>query len=387
MTPLCAVNILISPDKFKGSLTAGEAAAAIRRGFEEVMPAVHCRELPIADGGEGTTEILCAGLGGQWIAAACHDPLGQPVTANYAMLPGESAVLSMSAASGWWRVPRERRDPLRSSTFGTGELMADALRRGARKLFVGLGGSATNDGGIGMAAALGYEFVDPAGRTLESLPVHLGRLDHIRRNAASLPGPFPEIIALCDVDNPLLGAAGATRVYGPQKGVDPVSGARLEEGLARLAQVVARDLGCDHREVPGAGAAGGLGFGILSFCGGRLRSGFETVAEILDLPGAVAWCDLVVTGEGRLDAQTLAGKGPAGIAVLARTLGKPVVAFAGDIPDPRGTARLFDDAMALRAVDTPLAVAMRDAAALLQRRAAEFAATRLARVVAGNKAV
>ena len=191
--------------------------------------------------------------------------------------------------------------------------------------------------------------------------------------------------ACVDVDNPLLGPDGATWMYGLQKGADPAGQERLEAGLQRLAEVAARDLGCDHRDAPGAGAAGGLGFGVLSFCGGRLRPGFDLVAETLGLAAAVARCDLVVTGEGRLDAQTLAGKGPAGVAALARAAGKPVVAFAGSVSGHVAAMGLFEDAVSLVDARTPPAVAMRDAAALLRRRAADFAAHGLTRFVRGNK--
>ncbi len=379
------MRILIAPDKFKGSLTAGEAAAAIRAGFEQAFPLAECSELPIADGGEGTSEILCNVLGGTRVSAACRDPLGRCVEAVYARLSGDTAVIAMSAASGLWRVPAEERDPLRASTFGTGELIADAIRQGARKILLGLGGSATNDGGMGMAAALGYEFLDAAGEPLEPQPIHQSQLVHIRRRPDLSPVRLPDIVGLCDVDNPLLGPNGATRVYGPQKGTNSASQEILEAGLQRLAEVATRDLGCDHRNAPGAGAGGGLGFGMLTFCGGQLRPGFDILAETLDLAGAVARSDLIVTGEGRLDAQTLAGKGPAGVAALARAAGKPVVAFAGSIPDPVAATELFDAAVSLVDPHTPVAAAIKDAAALLRRRAAEFAARDLAAFVRRRK--
>ena len=363
------MKVLVAPDKFKGSLTATQAAGAIRRGLEAGLPGVRCRELPIADGGEGTAEVLCEALGGQWVSTEAHDPLGRPLAAGYAALPDGVAVIAMSAASGLWCVPPGQRDILRASTFGTGELMVHALAHGARKILLGLGGSATNDGGIGAAAALGYRFLDRAGLPLDPLPIFLPGLARIIPPTED----WPEVVAMCDVSNPLLGPRGATAVYGPQKGGDARTLPQLEAALAHLAAVMRTDLGCDFRDVPGAGAAGGMGFGLMSFFGARLCSGFEAVAAAMHLEEAVAGSDLVVTGEGCLDSQTLDGKGPAGVAALARKLGKPVLAFAGSVRDAGALARVFDGVFAIQEDTMPLEVAIRDAESLLEQKAAQAA--------------
>ena len=359
------MRILIAPDKFKGSLTAAQAAGAIRRGVERTLPRARCCELPMADGGEGTAEALCAATGGEWITAPAHDPLGRPIQADYALLPGGTAAINMSAASGLWHVAPAERDPLRASSAGTGELMSQARAHGARRLLVGLGGSATNDGGAGLAAALGWRFVDGDGLCLEPGPLHLPRLARILRPEDTV---FPEVVAMCDVANPLLGPRGATWTYGPQKGADERTLPLLEAGLAHLADVIAGELGCDPRDVPGAGAAGGLGFGLLAFCRAELRSGFEVVAEAVGLRDAIAGSDLVITGEGCLDGQTLEGKGPAGIALLARELGKPVLAFGGLVLEPEALGRLFDAVFALKDETISMATAIREAASLLEEK-------------------
>lgn len=364
------MKILIAPDKFKGSLTAPQAARAIRRGLEQALPDAVCRELPMADGGEGSAEALCAAAGGEWVTAPAHDALGRPVQAGYASLPDGVAAINISEASGLWRLTLAERDPLRASTFGTGELMADARRRGARKLIVGLGGSATNDGGLGMGAALGWQFLDRDGETVEPVPLHLPAVARIRPPE---DGTFPETLVMCDVVNPLLGPRGATAIFGPQKGADERSMPLLETSLTHLAGVVARELGRDLRDVPGAGAAGGLGFGLLSFCGATLRSGFETVAEAVGLHDAIVESDLVVTGEGCLDGQTLEGKGPAGIALLARRLGKPVIAFGGMVLEREALGRIFDGVFALKDDTMTVETAIREAESLLECKAATTA--------------
>ncbi len=373
------MKVLIAPDKFKGSLTAAQAARAIRRGVEGACPRAECRELPIADGGEGAAEVLCAALGGEWITAPAHDPLGRSIEAGYAWLPGEVAAINMSEASGLRRLAAGELDPLRASTAGTGELMAHARERGARTVLVGLGGSATNDGGIGMAAALGWRFVDRHGDALPPLPLRLPGLDRL----VPPDGAFPAVTAICDVGNPLLGTRGATRIYGPQKGVDARTLPLLEAGLAHLADVAWRDLGRDCRDVPGAGAAGGLGFGLLTFCRAEMRSGFEMVAEAVGLSAAVAGSDLVITGEGRLDGQTLEGKGPAGVASLARRFGKPVLAFGGAVLEAEALRGIFHAVFAIQDEEISTGRAMREAETLLEARvAAAFATRELAALLA-----
>jgi len=381
------MRVLVAPDKFKGSLSAREAAEAIARGLLQSGIFQDKIELrPIADGGEGFADALA-----KWkIFARAHDALGREIVADYGWLDAETAVVEMSAASGLWRIAPHERDPLRANTFGTGELMRDALARGAKKILVGLGGSATNDGGIGMAAALGYEFVTSDGEPLKPLPENLLALMHIKppradnkNDAQIFQPPFfengelqkddaaPIIIAACDVENPLLGERGASRIYGPQKGADARTIETLELSLEQLADIVAQDLDCDFRDAPGAGAAGGLGFGLMSFCGAKMRSGFEIIAEAHQLEKTVAASDFVITGEGRIDAQTLFGKGPARIAALARKHGKPVIAFAGAVENEtrEQLAQIFDAMIEIAPRDVSQSESMRDAAHFLENAA------------------
>lgn len=366
------MKALVAPDKFKGSLAAHQAAEAIARGLQRGgAPAIVVQMKPIADGGEGFAEALA---GNHWKTLHVRDPLGRIVPARYGWADTQTAVVATSEASGLWRLAPEERDPLQANTFGTGELIADAIGCGAERILVGLGGSATNDGGIGMAAALGYEFLTSDGEPIAPVPANLLSLIRIKPPPDHLPARWPEIIAACDVRNPLLGTRGASRVYGPQKGAGARTVETLELALENLADVVAEDLGCDFRAAPGAGAAGGLGFGLMSFCGATIRPGFELVAEIRQLDEAVASSDIIFTGEGRIDAQTLEGKGPAGIATLARKHGKPIIAFTGQyVPDARLRA-LFDAIIPIAPPELPSAEALRDAARLLEDAAARTAA-------------
>jgi glycerate kinase len=353
------MKILIAPDKFKGSLSAREAAERIAVGLGAGFD---LRILPLADGGEGTAEAIRVALGGTRHELETVDPLGRRVTASYVMVPcgGErTAIVDMSEASGLWRVAGPERDPWRASTAGTGELIRAAWERGADRVVLGLGGSATNDGGSGMARALGYVFEDETGRVLEAIPEELRRATRLRAPGEVLRPMIAAcarrpMIAACDVRNPLLGPEGATRVFGPQKGVGEGELDRHEDRLRHLADLVERDLGFRGRDLPGAGAAGGLGFGAMAFCGARLQSGFGLVSELIGLPAALAEVDAVITGEGSLDRQTLNGKGPHGVAVLARSMGKTVVALAGRVEPGCGVEREFDLARAIAPEGTPV---------------------------------
>ena len=359
------VRILIAPDKFKGSLSAPAAAEAIARGLRSVWPDAQIDLAPIADGGEGFAEALKVALGAEWVNVASEDALGRAIAARYAWLDGERlAILEISEASGLHRIAPHERDPLRADTFGTGILIAHAIARGARRIHVGLGGSATTDGGAGMARALGFRFLDGEGRDFSAAPGALQSVAQIVRPADRV---LPEIFAASDVQNPLLGERGAARVYGPQKGADAAAVALLDRALTRLADVCAADLGCDHRDVPGSGAAGGLGFGLLSFCNAKIRPGFEMISETLHLGRRIAAADLVITGEGRIDDQTLDGKGPAGVAALARSAGRLVIAFGGAISAVAEDSGVFDALIPI--ADRPLTVAeaMAEAAPLLER--------------------
>jgi len=365
------VRILIAPDKFKGSLSAVAAAEAIARGVRTALPDAQLTLAPIADGGEGFAETMCAALGGAWIERMAADPIGRAVRCRYAWVEERKlAIIEMAEASGLWRLQPEERAPLVANTFGTGQLLRDAIERGAKTILVGLGGSATTDGGIGLAAALGYEILTSDGDDLAPTPGALIAL--VRVDSANVPA-LPEIIAACDVQNPLLGQRGTAAVFSPQKGADAKTSVHLEASLAQLAEIVTESLGCDFRDVPGAGAAGGLGFGLMSFCGAQLRSGFEVMAETIGLAEKIAAADLVITGEGRIDGQTLEGKGPAGVAEMARHHGKPVLALGGSVAnDPRVDA-LFEAVLGI--IDEPVALetAMARAAEFLERAAARAA--------------
>jgi glycerate 2-kinase len=378
------MRVLIAPDKFKGSLTAAQAAAALAAGWRQGWPLGNPLEiecLPVADGGEGTAEAIHDALGGRWITLAVRDPIGRMVKGRYALVEnagGEKlAVLEMSSASGFSLVRGDDRDLLRGNTFGTGQLLAHALRKGdADRIIIGIGGSATNDGGIGLAAALGFRFLDAEHRELEPVPLYLPELASIELPASGLP--LVPINVACDVKNPLLGPRGATRVYGPQKGLrDEAQAAQLELGLARLADVAARTFGRDHRDTPGSGAAGGLGFGLMTFCNAELMPGFDLVASRLGLEAAVARADLVLTGEGSLDGQTLEGKAPAGVAGMARRAGRPVIAFGGRVQEAArvGLGDCFDEIAALSEVEPELTQEQRMAREpeLLGRHAARLA--------------
>jgi glycerate 2-kinase len=364
------VRILIAPDKFKGSLTAKEVAENIAIGLRSVCPDALIETMPVADGGEGTAEAICDACGGEWISGRAHDALGRPIEARSGWLRDRAiAVMEMSAAAGLWRIAPNERDLLNANTFGVGEMLNEAIQRGAKKILLGLGGSATNDGGLGMARALGFRFLASEGERDLLTPRELGELIRIVAPTRA----FPKIIAAVDVRNPLLGSRGATRTFGPQKGGSEEQLELLERGLERLADVVGRDLGCDFREEPGAGAAGGLGFGLMSFCGATIKPGFEIVAEFIGLRAAVEKTDVVITGEGRLDEQTLEGKAPAGVAGIARQFGKPVFAIVGSAGEGNAGPALFDAVLVLARGDITPQESVTRAAALLQERARELA--------------
>jgi glycerate 2-kinase len=367
------MRILIAPDKFKESLSASQVASAIRDGFHSVFPEASFDLVPVADGGEGTAGIFLEALGGDWIEVAAHDALGRPVSASYAWIPRrELAVIDMSAASGLWRIPDEERNPSQSTTFGTGELAADAIARGARNLVIGLGGSATNDAGVGMAAALGWKFLDGKDQAVAPCPAEFPRICRILPPAAPLSC---NVTGLCDVANPLLGESGATCIFGPQKGVKPELLAHLEESLAYIAHLCREQLGKDCSSVSGAGAAGGLGFGLLTFLQATLEPGFRAVERLMDLESTVAAADLVITGEGRLDAQSLQGKAPFEISRLAARHSKPVIGFAGMVEEALPG---FDACVPIADGPLTLAESRRRAAELL--RAAALRTARLLKI-------
>jgi glycerate kinase len=370
------MRILIAPDKFKGSLGAREVAECIATGLRDALLAATIEIAPVADGGDGTADVICQACAGEWATCAGRDALGRAITARYVWLRDRAmAVMEMSEAAGTRRIAPHERDPFRANTYGLGEMLLNARRRGAKEVIIGLGGSATNDGGFGMARALGFRFLANE-RELTNGPWELVSLTGIVRDvdalAAASASNLPRIIGAADVRNPLLGARGATRAFGPQKGATPEQLEALEEALARLADVVARDLDCDFREAPGAGAAGGLGFGLMSFCAATIRPGFDFVAEMLDLGVAIQRADVVITGEGSLDDQTLEGKAPFGVARLARKLGKRVFAIVGCAPEHAATREIFDGVFVLAKPPITREQAMSRAPELLRERGREL---------------
>lgn len=327
------MRVLVAPQDFKGTLTAVEAARAIARGVQRAQPAWSLEVLPIADGGPGTLEVLLAARGGRAETRRVQDPLGREVEARFAVLEDGRAVIEMAEASGLWRLSSVELDPRSTSTFGTGQLIASALDEGCGELLIGVGGSATNDGGAGALKALGFRFFGVNGDT--ELPPGGAALQRLERIDSSQAHPAlrrgVRLRVATDVRNPLLGEHGATCVYGPQKGADARAVQELEASLRRFADVVAAHTRRDLRAEPGTGAAGGLSFGLAALANAELVSGFEEVSSALSLPARIAASDLVLTGEGRLDAQTHFGKGPHALAQKAREAGRPIICFAGRV--------------------------------------------------------
>jgi len=356
------MKIVIAPDSFKGNLDAMQVARAIERGIRRVVPRATCVKVPMADGGEGTVQSLVDARGGRFIRIRVRGPAGRPVTARYGMLKDGTAVIEMAEASGLPLVRGRSRNPARTTTFGTGQLLADALDRGARRIIVGIGGSATNDGGAGMAQALGVRFLDARGRLIRA-PASGGMLDRIASMDLTRVHPGlrrARVIVACDVNNPLCGPRGAARVFGPQKGASPAMVLKLDVNLRRFGTRVRRELGVDIVNLPGAGAAGGLGGGLVAFAHAKLRSGVDIVLEAVDLDRQLRGADLVFTGEGRVDFQTAFGKTPAGVAKAARRRGVPVIAIGGGLADDaRGVFSHGIDALqGAIARDLPLAEAL-----------------------------
>lgn len=325
------MKILIAPDSFKGSLTAAQAAAAIQEGIRKSMPEAELILLPMADGGEGTVEVLVNSQGGTMYSSVVQGPLGEPVTAQYGILAdGTTGVLEMASASGLNRIPSHKRNPLAASTYGTGEIMKNILDRGCRTMIIGIGGSATNDGGMGMAAALGIRFSDKQGNEVPPGGGNLHRIDSISLTHKDPRLDEAEILVACDVNNPLLGPQGASHIYGPQKGATPAMVQELEQNMVHFNEQLIRHLGLDMADRPGAGAAGGLGAGLMAFAGGRIVSGVELIMDTVHMDQLLDECQLVCTGEGRLDLQTLSGKVIAGIARRASAKKKTVIVFCGE---------------------------------------------------------
>jgi len=338
------MRIVIAPNAFKGSLSALEAAEAIGEGVRVAAREAELVLVPIADGGDGTVDALVAATQGERRMLRVRGPLGDPVDAEYGLIDGGStAVIEMAKAAGLALVPKEQRDPRITTTYGVGELLQHAYDAGAQHFVVGIGGSATNDGGAGMAQALGYHLLDQDGLELPPGGLALTRLARIHVGAVHANWKETKVDVACDVSNPLTGPRGASAVYGPQKGATPEMVAELDAALHHFAEIIRRDLGVDVEQLPGAGAAGGLGAGLVAFAGARLQPGAEMVMEVLHLDERLMGAQLVITGEGRLDSQTARfGKGPAAVARHAKNAGIPVVAIGGSVADETELRLLFD---------------------------------------------
>ncbi len=332
------MKICIASDSFKGSSTSQQAGEQMARGIRRVFPDASIKIIPIGDGGEGTVEAVIMQMGGSMREITAAGPLGEPVKASYG-IAGSTAVIEMAAASGLTLVPEEKRNPLITTTYGTGEMILDAVRQGCTRILVAIGGSATNDGGVGMAQALGYSFTDSKGN---EIGYGGGSLDQIESIDASIAADLSgvEIEIMCDVSNPLCGPKGASAVYGPQKGATEEMARQLDANLNHLARKTEEFLGIDCAEIPGSGAAGGLGFGLTAFAGGTLRSGIEAVLEAISFSGEIKDMDLLITGEGKMDGQSIFGKAPVGAAQAAKRLHIPVIAIAGSIGE--GIEAVYD---------------------------------------------
>jgi glycerate kinase len=368
------MKIVLAPDSFKESMTASQAVAAMRAGVREVLPAAEIVGVPMADGGEGTVDAVVDALHGQLIEAPATDALGRNVTATFGYVPLRAlAVIEMAAAAGLELIAPDERDILRASTFGVGQLIAAALDRGAEEILIGLGGSATNDGGTGMLTALGARFVDADGEVLPPGGAALARLDSIDLRGLDPRVRDVRIRVASDVTAPLLGPTGASAVFGPQKGAGPADVETLEAALARFASVTAATLGRATPQRPGAGAAGGVGFALVEFLGATIQSGVTEVAETVGLERAVQGADWVFTGEGGVDAQTVMGKTPFGVAQAAIRAGAKVIIFAGRVG--QDAAVLLDHGVqrlvAITPDGTPLEKALREGPAFLTRATAE----------------
>ena len=324
------MKIVIAPDSFKESLSAIDVARAIATGFSQHFPDADYHLVPVADGGEGTTQALVDATGGQMHTALVSDPLGRKTEAHWGMLgDGDTAVVETAAASGLDLLTADERNPLLATTYGTGELVQEALNQGVRRIILGLGGSATNDGGSGLLVALGAELLDADHQPLTAGGGDLSRLKTLDLSKLDSRLAETEILLACDVDNPLTGSEGASAVFGPQKGASDEMVTELDSALAHFADHLEKACGKSIRDIPGAGAAGGLGIVLFALANARMNSGIDIVLDAVDIDSQLENADLVITGEGRIDSQTIHGKTPIGVARRAKARGCPVIALAG----------------------------------------------------------
>lgn len=329
-------KIVVAPDSFKDSLSASQVAAAIEAGIHTALPDAEVVKVPVADGGEGTMETLVEALGGKYVTCLVNDPLMRQISASYGLVntaQGTTAIIDMASASGLTLLSQQERNPLVTTSYGTGQLIADACNRGCRQVILGIGGSATNDAGKGMLEALGCRFLDRDGNELKPGGESLNDLDAIDTSGMNRLLQECDFTIICDVDNPLFGPTGAAFVFAPQKGATPHEVVTLDNGLKQFACCVKKFMGEEIADVPGAGAAGGLGAACLAFLHATLKPGIETVLEILQFDRLIDGANLIFTGEGKIDRQTLMGKAPLGILRLAREKRIPVIALGGAIED------------------------------------------------------
>jgi glycerate kinase len=371
--------VLIASDKFKGSLTAAQVAAAVRAGVRRVRPDVELRSVPVADGGDGTLAAAVS-AGFTQVPVTASGPTGAPVVTSYAR-QGDLAVVEMADVSGLGRLPDGRPEPLRATSRGTGEVIAAAVEAGCRRIVVGIGGSACTDGGAGLVQSLGAHLLDASGEQIGNGGQSLADLSHVELTELRNCLADVDVIIACDVDNPLTGPRGAAAVYGPQKGADEADVLALDRALTHWADLVAQATGEDHREAAGAGAAGGVGFVAIALLGAELRRGIDLMLDLVGFHEQLVGADLVVTGEGSLDEQTLHGKAPAGVALAAASAGVPVVAVCGRVQVSSEALRTagIDAAYALVDIEPDLQRCMDNAEELLQRLGEQVAADHLVR--------
>jgi glycerate kinase len=322
-------KIVVASDSFKGSLTSSQVADAVEQGVHEEFPDCEVIKLAVADGGEGTMDALLATLGGQVIETGVQDPLGRPINARYAIINSTTAVIEMSRASGLPLLKPDERNPLKTSTYGTGQLVADAISKGCRKIIMGIGGSATNDAGTGMLEALGYRFMDAEGNVLKGRGESLGKIRHIDSSNAVEGLKDSIFIVACDVDSPFCGLQGAAHVYAPQKGATTEMVEALDEGMRAFSQIIYKETETDVMNIKGAGAAGGLGGALKAFLDADLKKGADMVLDAIGFDQMIENADLVITGEGKIDGQTLTGKLPYAVARRASARNIPVIAICG----------------------------------------------------------
>jgi len=326
------MKIIAAPNAFKGSLTATEAAIAMEAGIRKILPEAEVVQIPVADGGDGLVDVAVEALNGEMRSLEIAGPRNNPLEANFCYVKSMDLVtVEMALASGLALLPEDLQDPTLTTTFGTGELIKTGLDLGVTRINVGIGGSATNDGGIGMAQALGARFLDKDGRELPGIGASLASIVKIDLSGLDPRIADTTIEAVCDVDNPLYGPKGAAFVYGPQKGASPEQVKELDKGLKNLAEIIQNDLAIDVADMPGAGAAGGLGAGLYAFLGAKLCKGIDLIFDLVGLPEKLSGADLVLTGEGQIDFQTVFGKAPGGVGIAARAQGIPCFAIAGSI--------------------------------------------------------